>query len=425
MDVANKDDSLLCVSIGRRALADGDLAKAERMVAKAGKLYQCPEVSKLALAIASAKASGSAASSGRGAHSGSANGGSSASARASGAGIPPRGGAASASAASNGHSHDAEAHASAAGVRRRHAEAEAVVDTSTPEQRALVAEILAAGSDLYATLSLQRSATDDDIKKAYRKLALKLHPDKNKAHRAEEAFKAVSKAFSCLSDPQKRAYYDRTGYESTAAAQAAQAQRSASGRVRQQQGGGMQFSEDFDADQIFNMFFGGGMQGQMFRAQFGAPRRPQARQAAPAGGGTAEEARTPGHNVVAGLVQLLPVLLLLLLTLFSSASSPSYQLSQDSRYPARLRTQRLDVPYYVPSEYEFERSYPIRSSARTKLERQVESDHYERLSQRCQSEQITRQRMRYSFRQRDTAKDFAMPNCDEVDSINRRLGRAY
>lgn len=51
-------------------------------------------------------------------------------------------------------------------------------------------------------------------------LALKLHPDKNCANHADEAFKAVSKSFCCLSDASKRAYYDRTGYESTAAVRA-------------------------------------------------------------------------------------------------------------------------------------------------------------------------------------------------------------
>lgn len=52
---------------------------------------------------------------------------------------------------------------------------------------------------------------------SWAQLALKLHPDKNKALHSDEAFKAVSKAFNCLSDGDKRAYYDRTGHESSAA----------------------------------------------------------------------------------------------------------------------------------------------------------------------------------------------------------------
>jgi curved DNA-binding protein CbpA len=62
-----------------------------------------------------------------------------------------------------------------------------------------------ASKDLYAVLGLERGASpgDEDIRKAYRKLALKLHPDKCKAHRADEAFKAVGRAFACLSDPDK------------------------------------------------------------------------------------------------------------------------------------------------------------------------------------------------------------------------------
>ena len=66
-------------------------------------------------------------------------------------------------------------------------------DPSTPEQRELVKEILAKKDDLYAVLSVARDAGEDDVKKAYRKLALKLHPDKNKARGADEAFKGHSK----------------------------------------------------------------------------------------------------------------------------------------------------------------------------------------------------------------------------------------
>ena len=57
-------------------------------------------------------------------------------------------------------------------------------------------------------MSLSRKCTEDEIKKAYKKCSLKVHPDKNRAPKAEEAFKKVSQAFVCLSNPQKRAIYD-------------------------------------------------------------------------------------------------------------------------------------------------------------------------------------------------------------------------
>ena len=55
--------------------------------------------------------------------------------------------------------------------------------------------------DYYGILGVSKNATDDDIKKGYKKLAIKFHPDKNHAPQASEAFKKVSKAYSCLTDP--------------------------------------------------------------------------------------------------------------------------------------------------------------------------------------------------------------------------------
>ncbi len=67
-------------------------------------------------------------------------------------------------------------------------------------------------ADFYQVLGLERSANDDDIKQAYRKLALKFHPDKNGgAKESEEQFKLVTEAYDVLKDPQKRAAYDRYG----------------------------------------------------------------------------------------------------------------------------------------------------------------------------------------------------------------------
>ena len=71
-----------------------------------------------------------------------------------------------------------------------------------------------AKTDYYETLGLDRGATADEIKKVYRKLALKYHPDRNQGNaEAESKFKELSEAYEVLSDSDKRARYDRYGYE--------------------------------------------------------------------------------------------------------------------------------------------------------------------------------------------------------------------
>ncbi|XP_025919818.1 dnaJ homolog subfamily B member 1 [Apteryx rowi] len=69
------------------------------------------------------------------------------------------------------------------------------------------------GKDYYRTLGLARGASDEDIKRAYRKQALRYHPDKNKEPGAEERFKEVAEAYDVLSDPKKREIFDKYGEE--------------------------------------------------------------------------------------------------------------------------------------------------------------------------------------------------------------------
>ena len=66
-------------------------------------------------------------------------------------------------------------------------------------------------SDFYSLLGVARDASEADVKKAYRKLAMQYHPDRNSGHDAEEKFKEITEAYEVLRDPQKRAMYDRYG----------------------------------------------------------------------------------------------------------------------------------------------------------------------------------------------------------------------
>jgi molecular chaperone DnaJ len=110
--------------------------------------------------------------------------------------------------------------------------------------------------DYYEVLGVSRDATPDDLKKAYRKLAVKYHPDKNPGDKAaEEKFKEVSEAYDVLNDADKRAAYDRYGHAAFAGGMGGPAG-----------GGGGGFHNPFD---IFNEVFGGGGGGGIFETFFG------------------------------------------------------------------------------------------------------------------------------------------------------------
>ena len=102
--------------------------------------------------------------------------------------------------------------------------------------------------DYYEILGVSKSASGADIKKAYRKLVKKYHPDVNKEADSEEKFKEVQEAYEVLSDESKRAAYDQYGHAGTA------------GFNSGSTGGYADFGgAPFDMGDIFNSFFGGGL----------------------------------------------------------------------------------------------------------------------------------------------------------------------
>ena len=125
--------------------------------------------------------------------------------------------------------------------------------------------------NLYDILGVESNCTEDQMSRAYKKLALKLHPDKCREPRAEDAFKCVSKAYDTLKNGRER--YDRFGDESgsTAAANPFQGMRGDAGFV--------------SPEDLFAEMFGPGFSGATFHTNFGGPRR---------GGGGGQQ-RTRAH----------------------------------------------------------------------------------------------------------------------------------
>ena len=113
------------------------------------------------------------------------------------------------------------------------------------------------GEDYYNLLGVKRTASKAEIKKAFKKLSLKYHPDKNKDNpkKAKEMFIKIANAYEVLSNDEKRKIYDQYGEE---------------GIKANEQGGGSNFNFDnMGFEEIFSQFFGGGGGGAKFEFNFG------------------------------------------------------------------------------------------------------------------------------------------------------------
>ncbi|RMJ27820.1 ER associated DnaJ chaperone [Aspergillus sp. HF37] len=286
----------------------------------------------------------------------------------------------------------------------------------TPEQKAAVIRIRKCSTTaFYEILSLEKSASDSEIKKAYRKQSLLTHPDKNGHDGADEAFKMVSRAFQVLSDEDKKSRYDKFGGDPdsrfTPSAGPSGASPFSGFSARPAGAGGPMFDEEISPEELFNRFFGGGFGGGMNGGfspfggpqyvfnmgggpgftvhQFGGP-RPR-RRARPAN--TQSEPMPPGWDM---LRQLLPLILLFVLPLLSSLfsgatapSGPSYRFDSVSPHTMERKTPKLDINYFVnPVDVEDYSSRKFRQ-----LDQRVEVDFVTKLRYECESEVQARERM--------------------------------
>eukprot|EP01114_Cavostelium_apophysatum_P011207 TRINITY_DN25412_c0_g1_i1.p1 TRINITY_DN25412_c0_g1~~TRINITY_DN25412_c0_g1_i1.p1 ORF type:complete len:378 (-),score=62.86 TRINITY_DN25412_c0_g1_i1:30-1163(-) len=277
----------------------------------------------------------------------------------------------------------------------------------TPEQKEIVTKINKC-KDYYEILGVTKSATEDEIKNKYKKLALKMHPDKNHAPGAEDAFKKVGQAFSCLSDPEKRRMYDLRGSDDDVPSQPSAGQRRRHA-----------YDGDLTPEEIFQMFFGGQIPrsrnggGPFATYSFGHdPDREYAqRQRQRAAQRHAQaQPREEGSSFLATLLQFLPLILILFFSFFAGSSSrePLYQFQQSNSYSVLRQTSNMDVPYYVKPATPLDR----------RLETDVEENYVHLMRQQCVREQRERQRRIdatwwfSSDVERKRAREYPTPACD-------------
>ncbi|KAI0741605.1 hypothetical protein C8Q80DRAFT_1260177 [Daedaleopsis nitida] len=350
---SNKDEALKCLAIAQRHRNAGNYPSAKRFCQKSLNLFSTAEAVKL-LEIVEAEVAASESDAGA----------SSSQARTS------TGASASSSAA--------EAHPSAAGARQRHHQTDSSAEgkgkangdaahgppkkSYTPENLAVVKRVRACKvTEYYEILSLKRDCEEAEVKKAYRKLALALHPDKNGAPGADEAFKMVSKAFQVLSDPQKRAAYDQNGSDPESRFNGMSSSGPSPAFSRGGFGGGGGFEGEISPEELFNMFFGGGMNGgsfggggfggPMFTASFG-PDGFRSTRVRP----TAQRQEQRAAEPRSVWMQFLPLFVLFAFSLLNALPNlfltpptpdPRFSFTPSARYNVERMTGGLNVKYHV------------------------------------------------------------------------------
>lgn len=235
----------------------------------------------------------------------------------------------------------------------------------TPEQQQAARKINKT-TDYYQILSIERTVDEAGIKAAYRKMALKFHPDKNHAPEAEEAFKKVSEAYTCLSDANEREYYNQNGSRGNAQRARNAAYASAAGGYRDQ---------PMTPEELFNMFF----EAQGVRRQQHFHRQ---RQHQNDGEGQQQQQQRGG---LANLAHFLPLILLFLFSFMSGPSTDSSVFSLDKTDVFSIRrTSPQQTPYYVnPS---FARNYARDYRALAQVEAQADQLYFKKLGDECRAE---------------------------------------
>ncbi|CAL4068326.1 unnamed protein product [Meganyctiphanes norvegica] len=391
----NKDEADKCLNLGQKYFKEGNRDKALRFAQKAERLYPSQKAQDFIELLNRLHGTTDHTP-----HSNGTAGG---------------GGGGGGGTGSGGTSADGE------NVRRRRtgtegtAEAPSSEGEYTQEQVDAVKRIKKC-KDYYEILGVTKEAGESDLKKAYRKLALQFHPDKNKSPGAAEAFKAVGNAFAVLSDTEKRKQYDLYGPDEANTATSHRNTHNHNDFTRGYEG-------DMTAEELFNMFFGGGYPGGNVYVRRGHTWERAGTGGTMGGRGGRHSHQQGAHSEQSNLsvfLQLMPLLLILLLSLASSllSSDPTYSLSPTSKYSVQRQTSNLGVSYYVKTDFASEYQGSIR-----RLEQHVEEDYVSTLRNACFKEKNYKENMIWRARSFGDAQMFKRaqelrtPSCDSLQSL--------
>ena len=440
-DVANKGEAEKCRDLAKSFFQKGDYDKAARFFRKSHSLHPLPGVIALA-EKAEAYARGeipqtSSSSSSRRASYGPSS-------------TPPPASSSTSSSSSSSSSRRGSAPSSGAGPSSPNGGGAGANRSYTDAQESLAKEILRKSKKgYYDVLGIEKGANDAQIKKAYRKLALKLHPDKNTAPSAEQAFKIISAANDCLSDGDKRRIYDQTGMDGD------DASTGGGGGFRGHPFGGMggmggmRFQgQQIDPDDLINMFFGGGLgggfggPGMHFRTAGGRRTRQEHARGGGGGGGRGEER---GNKDVGGIFSIIQTVFMIaiMLSYFSGGGEKPkhYHLDRESKispldpraeskhrgygnYATMVKTHdaRDGLPFFVdPQMY-----YRTSDQEKSFIWKNVEEEWKQVYQNKCLSEKHNKnnrvQRARWIGKDAlAKASELPLPACEERNKINDKV----
>ncbi|KAI9279178.1 hypothetical protein BY458DRAFT_471340 [Sporodiniella umbellata] len=365
---SNKDEAKRCLDIAKSLFSTGDLPKSKRLAEKSKRLYPTNEVEQFLLSINNAKSFVSSCQ-----------------------------------------------QKSKVENPRRSPESTNSERKYSVNQISAVKAVLACGGDYYKILSVEKTATDKEVKKAYRTKALLFHPDKNSAPGADEAFKLIAKAYDTLSDYNKRAVYDSGGNTTS------RDMRAPSFQHHTKYSYNRRYRQEVSPEDVFNMFFNGGSVPSSFGTPFynnqprhrstGHHRYQQQQQYAHNQKQKQSRFEKEKKDGLYGYLPLFIILAILVLTsLFSPQNDPLYTFQPAASNTYKRTTGQNYVDYYVnPNTFIGKVGNSRYRLKRT--EQQIEIDWVNELRKSCNKER----------KQRGYRSSKKTTTCDTYNRLSRRV----